>query len=169
MYDHDGYEPFEPDLTPRSLAAAGWSQEPPPAPQRERPQMVAPSGQGHPVHEDEREQVSQRLWDRLSFQPMQNAPASRLQGGHTPHARLSGMCLDTRDMWGHIGQGASLNMHNSQGGQGTPTMGMQQRLAQCTPARSAEQLGHASATPPSYAEATECSPCLLYTSDAADE
>ena len=44
MFDHDGYEPFEPDLTPRSLAAGGWSREPPPAPQRERPQMVAPPG-----------------------------------------------------------------------------------------------------------------------------
>ena len=119
MFDHDGYEPFEPDLTPRSLAAGGWSREPPPAPQRERPQMVAP-GEPTPV---EQEHVSRRLWERLEYRPIAGAPAG-LRGAHAPHESLSGMSADARSMWSHIGQGACLNLHPS------PTHGEHDRTPQ---------------------------------------
>ena len=64
MYDHEGYEPFEPDVTPMSQAAAGRGLEPPPAPQRERQQMVAPPGpdpgHGLMVHKDRTRSLAER-------------------------------------------------------------------------------------------------------------
>ena len=112
MYDHDGYEPFNPNLTPRSLAAAGRSQDPPPAPQRERSQMVAP-GPGVPTPADQ-EQVSRHLWERLEYQPIAGTP-TRLASAYTPNESLGRMDADTQSMWSHIGQGVSINLHPSPG------------------------------------------------------
>ena len=110
MDNNSSYEPFEPDrVTPVGRTPAA-GQQPPGAPQREHPHMVAP-GTGEPSPADQ-EQVSRRLWERLEYRPIAGASAG-MRSAHAPYERMSGMCADTRSMWSHIGRGASQNLHPS--------------------------------------------------------
>ena len=160
------YEPYEPHYTSEPSNTPQGAQpaasRPPDAPQREYPRMVAP-GPGVPTPDDQ-ELVSRRLWERLEFQPVASAPA--LTSTHVPDGRLSAMCENTRSMWGHIGQGASINLHPSpnRGDQGSTSQMRRQPLV--TPDLGGARPDHEEAAQLSRAEAMTC---LLYTSDAADE
>ena len=104
------YVPFEvPTHTPS--AGIANASDPPPmhAPSRERPRMVAP-GPFSPSEREEQEHISRQLWAHLSIQP---GDASDEQGVFTPHERLSSMGQNTQQMWRHIGQTVSTNMHDT--------------------------------------------------------
>ena len=108
MSDDSSYVPYEHTLSPIPRRRTAMPVTP------VRQHMVAPNlGPEDPYERAERDRISRELWGDLNNPPAPRSSAANNDTlSHTPHPNLSNLSPHTQGMWGHIGQGCSVNLHD---------------------------------------------------------
>ena len=94
FYSHERFQPLM-STTPAVPTRDASRTKPPRAPQRSS--MVAPGAKSEESEPDDCDNVSRRLYN-LRF-PIVEEKSDDASEAYEPHASLSGMSRDTRDMW----------------------------------------------------------------------
>ena len=94
LYSQEQFPPLV-STTPAAPTRDAARTEPPRAPQRSS--MVAPGAKSEDSEPDDCDNVSRRLYN-LRF-PIVEEKSDDASEAYEPHASLSGMSRDTRDMW----------------------------------------------------------------------